>query len=823
MKTPPPVNASLTDTPSQRGNAGQADMAATRRDNESARLNTLRQYRILNSPPEQTFDDIARLASTICGTPIAAISFVDGSRQWFKSTLGLSVTEMSRSSSFCSYAVVQPGVFVVTDAIEDDRFENSPLVVKKPYVRFYAGAPIIAPDGHSIGTVSVMSTEPGELSRDQADSLQRLSRQVVELLELRKAVWSLEAAVTKRKKVTKVLEARNRDLTAQKFELEAQKHLLEQNTEDMVEGNALYEYASQRFLELFQGLPVACYCYDSRGRIFEWNRAFEDLYHRSAENTLLQTIWDTVCRPEDAESTKECVTRVFSGEAIEGIERHDLRLDGSLRIVLCNTFPIRHPDGTIVGGISANIDITERRLAEEALRQSEERYRQIFHNNGAIKVLIDAETGDFVDANPAACRFFGYGLDALRGMKLWDLNVGPEDEARHAVLAAASEQQNYHHRQIRLASDEIRDIAVYAGPVDVQGKRYVYAIVNDVTERMRAEEGLKESELRFRSVTQSANDAILMVDSADKVIFWNKGAQSIFGYEEEIVLGQALTRLLPGLYEHPHCRSPFASENLDKLGLIGKTLELTGVRKDGTRIPVEVSLASWSTDQGVFCSGIIRDITERKHYEQQLQDQMEQINNYSAELEFHKQRLEAINKKLEALAKLDGMTGLKNHRAFQERLTSEFQRAVRYSTPLSLLLLDVDHFKSYNDTFGHPAGDEVLKTVAAKLLEGARGVDFVARYGGEEFVVILPHTDREGALALADRFRISIEKSDWTSRAVTASFGVVTLVEGMQEPIELINEADKALYVSKARGRNRVTHSLDVSSSVLETFVPAAA
>ena len=810
MKTPPPVNGSPVDP-----NA--------RYVHESARLNTLRQYRILNSPPEQAFDDIARLAATVCCTPIAAISFVEGSRQWFKSTVGLSVTELSRSSSFCTQTIAQPGVFVVSDALEDEGFSNSPLVTKKPYVRFYAGAPIVAPDGSVIGAVSVMNTEPGDLNRDQADSLQRLSRQVVELLELRKAVWSLEAAVTKRKKVTKVLEARNRDLTAQKCELEVQKQLLEQNTEDMVEGNALYEYASQRFLELFQGLPVACYCYDSRGRIFEWNRSFEDLYLRSAENTLLQTVWDTVCCAEDVESTKDCVARVFTGEAIEGIERNDLRIDGSTRIVLCNTFPIRHPDGTIVGGISANIDITERRLAEEALRESEERYRQIFHNNGAIKILIDAEVGTFVDANPAACRFFGYDAATLRGMRLRDIAIGSDEETREAVAAALTGQQHYHHRQVRLASGEVRDVAMHAGPVDVQGRRYVYAIVNDVTEKLRAEEGLKESELRFRSVTQSANDAILMVDSADKVIFWNKGAQSIFGYEEEFVLGQSLTRLLPGLYEHPHCRSPFAAENQDKLGLIGKTLELTGVRKDGTRIPVEVSLATWSTDQGVFCSGIIRDITERKHYEQQLQDQMEQINNYSAELEFHKQRLEAINKKLEALAKLDGMTGLKNHRAFQERLASEFHRASRYSTPLSLLLLDVDHFKSYNDTFGHPAGDEVLKTVAQKLLENARGVDFVARYGGEEFVVILPHTDREGALALADRFRIAIEKYEWTTRPVTASFGVATLVEGMIDANELISETDKSLYVSKARGRNRVTHALDVSSNILESFVPAAA
>lgn len=785
---------------------------------EPARLNTIRQYRILNSPPDQAYDDLARLAATVCATPYASISFDDGSRHWFKSTIGLSVTDLARSSSFCNHAMEQNGVFVVPDALEDDRFDALPLVAKKPFIRFYAGAPIVAPDGCVLGVVSVMNTEPSEVTREQAESLQRIARQVIQLLELRKNVWNLEAAVTKRKKVTKVLEARNRDLSAQKTELEAQKQLLEINTEDMAQGNALYEYASQRFLELFQGLPVACFCYDSQGRIFEWNRAFEDLYGRGAEDTLLQPIWDTVCRPEEADATRDYVRRVFEGEAIEGIERTDVRADGSPCVVLCNTFPIRHPDGTIVGGISANIDITERRAAEEALRQSEQRYRQVFHNNGAIKFLLDTDTGRFVDANPAACVFYGYPIETLREMSLWDVSVDEAADVKQAIRESAADQRNFYHRRHRLASGEIRDVAMHCGPVDVQGKRYVYSIVHDVTERMRAEEGLRESELRFRSITQSANDAIIVVDSSDKIIFWNKGAQSIFGYEEEVILGQRLTRIVPNLYDHPHSRATHGVETFDKAGLIGKTLELEAIRKDGGAVPVEMSLASWSTDQGLFCSGIIRDITERKQYEQQLQAQMDQINNYSAELECHKQRLETINKKLEALAKLDGMTGLKNHRAFQDRLVCEFQRSVRYSTPLSMLMLDIDHFKNYNDTYGHPAGDEVLKQIAQTLQENARGVDFVARYGGEEFVVILPHTDRDGALALADRFRIAIEKCDWSSRPVTASFGVATLTESQKDPHELIAETDKALYVSKARGRNRVTHALDVSTAILETF-----
>ena len=194
-----------------------------------------------------------------------------------------------------------------------------------------------------------------------------------------------------------------------------------------------------------------------------------------------------------------------------------------------------------------------------------------------------------------------------------------------------------------------------------------------------------------------------------------------------------------------------------------------------------------------------------------LQDQINWINNYGRDLEVRAARLEAVNARLEALAKLDGMTGLKNHRAFQERLETEFQRAARYSMPLSLLLLDVDHFKSYNDTYGHLAGDEVLKALAQVLQENARGLDFVARYGGEEFVMILPHADHLGAIGIGERMRDGVETASWPHRPITASIGVSTLTRAMERPSDMIAHADRALYASKAGGRNRVTHARNLT------------
>ena len=166
--------------------------------------------------------------------------------------------------------------------------------------------------------------------------------------------------------------------------------------------------------------------------------------------------------------------------------------------------------------------------------------------------------------------------------------------------------------------------------------------------------------------------------------------------------------------------------------------------------------------------------------------------------------LERVNARLEALATQDGLTGLKNHRAFQDRLAQEVAYARRYDRPLSLVMLDVDHFKQYNDTYGHPAGDEVLLRVAEKLRDAVRDNDYAARYGGEEFVLILPQTDTETAVQIAERCRIALEEAVWRYRPVTASLGVASLLPEHQDGVELLTEADRLLYQAKFRGRNQV-------------------
>jgi GAF domain-containing protein len=165
--------------------------------NEQQRLATLRGYEILDTEPEAAFDDLTLLASYVCQTPIALISLIDADRQWFKSKIGVSVTETSRDIAFCASAILQPDVFMVPDTTKDERFAENPLVMSEPKVRFYAGATLMT-QGQALGTLCVVDRVPRELTPEQVEALRALSRQALAQLELRRNLVRLEQSLTAR-------------------------------------------------------------------------------------------------------------------------------------------------------------------------------------------------------------------------------------------------------------------------------------------------------------------------------------------------------------------------------------------------------------------------------------------------------------------------------------------------------------------------------------------------------------------------------------------------------------------------------------------------
>ncbi|MDB6122563.1 MAG: sensor signal transduction histidine kinase [Pedosphaera sp.] len=190
--------------------------------NEKKRLEVLWQYDVLDTVPEKVFDELAELAASICESPVAMITLVDKKRQWFKSKVGTNIKETPRDVSFCAHAILHEDLFIVPDATKDKRFARNPLVVSKPRIRFYAGAPLVSPDGHALGTLCVVDTVPHTLRPDQKRALQILSRHVMTQLELRRRSSELVRAKEERQTILEELQQVRAELTQVRCELEGQ-------------------------------------------------------------------------------------------------------------------------------------------------------------------------------------------------------------------------------------------------------------------------------------------------------------------------------------------------------------------------------------------------------------------------------------------------------------------------------------------------------------------------------------------------------------------------------------------------------------------------
>src|SRR5262245_32879518 len=190
--------------------------------NEKQRLKVLWQYSVLDTVPEEIFDDLTELAARICEAPIALITLVDENRQWFKSKVGISIQETSRDISFCAHAIKQPELFIVPDATKDARFSHNPLVTSDPKVRFYAGAPLISPDGYALGTLCVIDKVARELRPGQEQALRILARHVMSQLELRRRALELADANRARDQMQQDLDQARAELVQLRKELNRQ-------------------------------------------------------------------------------------------------------------------------------------------------------------------------------------------------------------------------------------------------------------------------------------------------------------------------------------------------------------------------------------------------------------------------------------------------------------------------------------------------------------------------------------------------------------------------------------------------------------------------
>ncbi len=495
--------------------------------------------------------------------------------------------------------------------------------------------------------------------------------------------------------------------------------------------------------------------------------------------------------PEDAPTLKSLVRRA----AQEGCG-YSLDLRGNSRHFEDKITRWYHTTGEVTRDNSGRVvrltgtlaDITERKEMEDSLRRSEEALRAML---GSAPVILYA-----ADINGTITLSEGTGLAALglapgeavgRSVFEFTADDGAAAEATHRALAGEAVSYDRRYGALRLHVELKPQRGTDGAITGIIGVSF------DITERAQSEE-------RFRVLFEQSSDAHLLFDD-DGIIDCNAATLAMMRCPDKArLLGVHPAQLSPE--RQPDGR--LSREKGDEMCALARKngthhFEWVRLALDGAEIPVAVTLTALMLSDKPVLLSVWHDLTERKQAEQQIKD-------YTVILEFQKNQLEDTNKELESLATTDGLTGLKNRRTFGEKLAEEHARAVRYHQPLSLLLLDVDHFKQYNDTFGHPAGDAVLQRVAQTLGSTARDTDVAARYGGEEFVLILPQTDEAGALVIAERLRSVIAGGDWELRPITASVGIATLSLDTPTPDCLTACADKALYQSKEAGRNRVTH-----------------
>jgi PAS domain S-box-containing protein len=447
--------------------------------NEETRLEALRELEILDTASEPEFDDLALIASQICGTPIAMVTLVDRDRQWFKSHVGTEVQQTPRDVAFCAHAILQRDLFVVPDATEDPRFAQNPLVTTDPKIRFYAGAPIRTPDGHAVGTLCVVDRRPRELTNEQENALRALSRQVEARLELR------------------------RRLLQGLKEADEALHDKEVSVKILVEQMPAVLWSVDRDLRFtsFMGAGLA--------GIGQRPGQFDGL-----------TLHDYFGTNEPDFRPIAAHRKALTGGSVT----YELEWKG--RTFAAHVEPLRHTDGTIKGVIGSALDITQQKKTERELEKSVSLLRATLDST-ADGILVLDHDGSIVTYNK-------------KFLEMWRI---PEELAassnRDELLAFVLDQVGDPGGFVQLAMRsyarhdaetfevvDFKDGRIFERVTRPQmlGGKSVGKVLSfrDVTARRRVDQEIEESLSLLRATLEATTDGILVVDENGKMVNFNR-------------------------------------------------------------------------------------------------------------------------------------------------------------------------------------------------------------------------------------------------------------------------------------------------------------
>lgn len=560
-------------------------------DDEPARLQALHRYAILDTPPEECFDRIARLAAQVMQAPIALITFVDAGRQWFKARCGLDVEETNRDVGFCAHAVVGGDVMVVPDALDDARFRANPFVKDVPHIRFYAGAPLQTPQGHNIGTLCVIDRNPRcGLPDEQRTALRDLAAMAVDQLEMRLATGDVLTEVTSRLAVERQLSA-----------TEAQLRLFIEHVPApiaMVDRDMRFLAASRRWLA----------------------------EHRLGDSRIIgRGFYDVL--PETPKRWKALHRRCLAGEVLKNPADTIHRRGGRTDWVRWELRPWWTGAGDVGGLLIYSELINDQKRSAEELERHQEFLKAVLENVEDAIIAFDP-AGHPIFVNGAARRYPGLERQLLRPSVEPDVQYVVFEKDGHTRLSAENSPLVK-----ALHGEVVRDVELIVAPrtglprrmrsggqamLDRSGRKLGAVVsLHDITERKLSEERLRESERRFRDLYNNTPVMLHSIDQQGRLISVSDYWLHRLGYERYEVIGRTLGDLLT-----PESREHFESVSLPYFSRTGTMRDVEHQFLTKAREPVDVLLSAIAERDAdgrfIRSLAVSIDITERKRTEAQL-------------------------------------------------------------------------------------------------------------------------------------------------------------------------------------------------------------
>lgn len=565
-------------------------------ENETARLNALCQFKILDTGSEKPFDDITQLAASICGTPISLISLIDVNRQWFKSKVGLEVTETHRDFAFCAHAILKSDIFIVPDTLADERFAKNPLVISDPKIRFYAGVPLVTSDNYTLGTLNVIDRVPRELSPQQIEALHALSRQVVKLIELRRNIARLETTPLQRQHTQNerrqffqkigvgfglastilisigLVTYRSLTSLVQTGNAEIQNYKVLEALKDIRSNVQTATLAKHRYITSPEARYLEPY-YESQEEInSEISQLRQAIANKPIQQRYLATLTPLISKnfAEIEEAVNLRKTKGLAATSQPLVLQKAKQLTDNIEMTLSEMEKAENRALTqqsqaakkkaketifvFLSGIILNFlifgfiyyliqrELTQRQQTKVALEQERDFTFAVLDTIACLVVVVDSQ-GKIVRFNRACEQTTEYFFDEVKGKYFWDLFLIPEElEPVKAVfnnICAGhfpNQQENYwqtRNGNPRLIAWSNTALCNKTGVVE-----YVISSGTDITDSKQVQESLIKTTTLQQAILNSANYMIISTNVDGTIMTFNPAAERSLGYTATEVVGK---------------------------------------------------------------------------------------------------------------------------------------------------------------------------------------------------------------------------------------------------------------------------------------------